>query len=171
MNPGCFRKKHDKASGKPHCAIANQHLALSAKRIGAQRRTKVALWCILCSCCSWWKGTPQDEATLSSEEIKPIALPIVELRLGEGISQLVSRNNRNLLEWFKAAFGLLPNCCKGWFWVIFLSRKPQKPPWSLIYSTTALYDIFMEIFSHKPNYAWSHIAAPAASLYPKQNRR
>jgi len=32
MNPGHFRKKHDKASGKPHHAIANQHFALSAKK-------------------------------------------------------------------------------------------------------------------------------------------
>jgi len=32
------------------------------------------------------KGTSWDEVTLSSEEIKPIALSAVELRLAEGIS-------------------------------------------------------------------------------------
>ena len=31
------------------------------------------------------KGTSQDEVTLSSEEIKPIALVVIELRLSEGI--------------------------------------------------------------------------------------
>jgi len=36
------------------------------------------------------KGTSQDEATLSSEEIKPVALSIVELCSAEGISQLAS---------------------------------------------------------------------------------
>jgi len=32
------------------------------------------------------KGTSQDEATLNSEEIKPIAVPIPESCLAEGIS-------------------------------------------------------------------------------------
>jgi len=35
-------------------------------------------------------GTSEDEAMSSSEEIKPVALSIVELCLAEGISQLVS---------------------------------------------------------------------------------
>jgi len=43
-----------------------------------------------------------DEVTLSSEEIKPVALSIVELCLAEGMSQLVSwqkiQLNRNLLR-------------------------------------------------------------------------
>ena len=40
MDPRHFRKKHDKASGKLHRAIANRHLALSAKILtGTQRRT------------------------------------------------------------------------------------------------------------------------------------
>jgi len=34
-------------------------------------------------------GTSRDEATLSSEEIKPVAIAIIELCLSEGISQLV----------------------------------------------------------------------------------
>jgi len=32
-----------------------------------------------------------DEVTLNSEEITPIALAIIELRLSEGISKLVSK--------------------------------------------------------------------------------
>ena len=43
MNP--LEKQHDKASGKPHRAIENQHLALSVKRNETQRRTKVVLRC------------------------------------------------------------------------------------------------------------------------------
>ena len=42
------------------------------------------------------KGTSLDEATLNSEEIKPVAIAIIELRLSvgirEGVSQSVSRN-------------------------------------------------------------------------------
>jgi len=70
MNLCRFRK----ASGKPFHVIINQHLALSAKRTGTMM---LAMYV--------------DEATLSSEEIKPIALSIVELCLAEGISQSVSR--------------------------------------------------------------------------------
>ena len=33
------------------------------------------------------KGMSQDEATLNSEKIKPIALAVIELRLPEGIRQ------------------------------------------------------------------------------------
>jgi len=36
------------------------------------------------------KGTSRDEATSNSKKIKPIALAIIELRLSEGIRQLVS---------------------------------------------------------------------------------
>ena len=38
------------------------------------------------------KGTPRDEATLNSEEIKPVAIAIIELRLSEGISKSVSQS-------------------------------------------------------------------------------
>ena len=37
------------------------------------------------SCFGWQKGTSQDEATLSSEEIKPVALASISLCLSEGI--------------------------------------------------------------------------------------
>ena len=36
------------------------------------------------------KGTSWAEATSNSEKIKPVALAIIELRLSEGIRQLVS---------------------------------------------------------------------------------
>ena len=38
------------------------------------------------------KGTYQAEATSNSEKIKPIALPIIEFRLSEGISQSVKNS-------------------------------------------------------------------------------
>ena len=41
------------------------------------------------SSCGWRKGASQDEAMLSSEEIKPLTLAISELCLCEGISQIV----------------------------------------------------------------------------------
>ena len=45
------------------------------------------------SCFGWQKGTSQDEATLSSEEIKPVALAIISLHLSEGIvSQSVNQS-------------------------------------------------------------------------------
>jgi len=44
------------------------------------------------SCCGWQKGTSQDEATLNSEEIKPVALAIIELCLSEDLSQSVSQS-------------------------------------------------------------------------------
>ena len=56
-----------------------------------QRRTKVTPYCLLCGYCGWRKGMSQEEAMLSSEEIKPVALSIVELCLAEGIIQLVSQ--------------------------------------------------------------------------------
>jgi len=43
------------------------------------------------SCSSWRKGTSQDEATLNSEEIKLIALEVIELRLSAD-SQIASQS-------------------------------------------------------------------------------
>jgi len=57
------------------------------ERMGDQRGTKVAPWCKHCSCCGWWIGTSQDKATLISEEIKSLALAVLELCLSEGISK------------------------------------------------------------------------------------
>ena len=38
------------------------------------------------------KSTSQDEVLLNSEEIKPIALAVIELCLSEGINQIVSQS-------------------------------------------------------------------------------
>ena len=93
------------ATGKPHHAITNQHLALSVKRTGTQRGTKSSPRYMYCMYCGWQKGTSRDEATSNSEEIKPIALSIVKLCLDGGISQLVSQHNilvnRNILKFHR----------------------------------------------------------------------
>jgi len=44
------------------------------------------------SYCGWPKGTSLDEATLNSEEIKPVTIAIIELRLSEHISKGVSQS-------------------------------------------------------------------------------
>ena len=46
----------------------------------------------------WQKDTSRDEATLNSEEIKPLALAVIELRLSEGISQIRSQIVSQLVE-------------------------------------------------------------------------
>ena len=71
------------------------HLVLSAKRTGTQWRTKVSLWCMHCTACSWRKGTSQHEAMSNSEEIKSVATSIAELCLAEGsewVSEGVSQH-------------------------------------------------------------------------------
>ena len=41
----------------------------------------------------WYaKGTSRDEAMSNSEKIKPVAVAIIELRLSEGISQLLTQS-------------------------------------------------------------------------------
>ena len=60
-------------------ATTNQHLELSAKRNGTQRRTKVSALHVL-------QYAKMNKATLNSERIKPVALAIIELHLSEGIS-------------------------------------------------------------------------------------
>ena len=80
---------------KPLCATVDQHLALSAKRNGPQRRTIV---CPLCEHCTKYivpynaPCTCQAEVTSSSTKIKHIALAIIELHLSEGISQSVNQS-------------------------------------------------------------------------------
>ena len=59
------------------------------KRNGVQKRTKVSFGGTMLqalSCCSWQKGMSRDDATLNSEEIKPVAITVIELRLSEAIS-------------------------------------------------------------------------------------
>ena len=70
---------------------ANRHLHSKGERNTAHRRTKVSfrrtmiqalellLWLVI--------STPQDEATLNSEEIKAVAIAIIDLHLSEGISK------------------------------------------------------------------------------------
>ena len=48
------------------------------RKMGAQRVSKAASWCKRCSCCGWRKGTSWDEAMLISEEIKSLALAVLE---------------------------------------------------------------------------------------------
>ena len=70
---------------------------------------------------------------LNSEEIKPIALAVIELHLSEGISQIVSQSfltNAIMLSESKYLADFLGG---------FLGKKPQTlliP----IYNTTVLYD-------------------------------
>jgi len=60
------------------------------------------------SYCSWQKGMSQDKVTLCTEEIKFVALSIVELRPCEGISLLLEKPvkqellkfHSSLLYWF-----------------------------------------------------------------------
>ena len=54
------------------------------------------------------KGTPWDKVTLSNEEIKPIALSTVELRLAEGISLLVKfSSERSFITTYWKGLGLI----------------------------------------------------------------
>ena len=81
-----------KSSMKPRSSTTtNCHLRSSEERNGEQRLALVEPWCKHWSCSSWWKSTSWDEATLNSEEIKPITLVIIELCLSEGVSQSVSQ--------------------------------------------------------------------------------
>ena len=67
-----------------------QHQALSVKRIGTQRRTKVVHdTCIACLAVDEKAHlkTKQREEKENREEIKSVATSIVELRLAEGISE------------------------------------------------------------------------------------
>jgi len=65
---------------------------------GEQRLALVEPWCKQWSCCSWWKGTPPDEAMLNSKEIKPVAIAIIELRLSERISKGVNQSVRRKFD-------------------------------------------------------------------------
>ena len=80
---------------------------------GEQRWALVEPWCKQWSCCGCQKGTSPDEATLNIEEINPVAIAIIELRLSERISKGVSQSvgirlnteflkfHNNFLEWIK----------------------------------------------------------------------
>jgi len=59
---------------------------LSAKRTGTQKRTEHHHDACYAAAVGVRKGTSLNEVTSSSEEIKPIALSLVELCLGQGKS-------------------------------------------------------------------------------------
>ena len=85
-----------KSSRKPRSgATTNCHLCSNGERNVEQRRTKVSFDRTMIRELERQrlaKGTSWDEATLNSEEIKPIALAVIELRLSEGIIQIVSQS-------------------------------------------------------------------------------
>jgi len=70
---------------------------LSAKRAGTKEdkgsTMVLTMWLLWLA-----KGTSRDKVTLSSEEIKPVALSIVEACLAEGISQSVSQLIENSIR-------------------------------------------------------------------------
>ena len=68
-----------------HHTTVNQHLGLSAKRDGSQRRTKSMLCALYVL--QYAKGTSRDRAMLNSEKIKPVALVVIESHLPKGIRQ------------------------------------------------------------------------------------
>ena len=74
----------------------NRHLCGKGERNGVQRRAKVNFsrtMMLALELLQWRKGTSPDEATLNSEEIKPVAIAIIELRLSEGISKKIRLNS------------------------------------------------------------------------------
>ena len=77
-----MEEKHDKASGKPHCAIRNQHLVNELEYKGGQREVHDTHVCKL-HILQLVKSMSQNEARSSSEEIKPVALSIA---MAEGIT-------------------------------------------------------------------------------------
>ena len=53
------------------------------------------------------KGTSRAAVMSNSEQIKPIAVAIIELRLSEGISQLLSQSVENFIKFFLFCSNLL----------------------------------------------------------------
>jgi len=58
----------------------------------------VELCCKHWSSCGWQKGTSSNEATLNSNKNKSVAIAVVDLRLSEGISWLVSQSVSQSVE-------------------------------------------------------------------------
>ena len=54
--------------------------------------TKVVPLCKQCSRCGLWIGTSRDKVMLISEEIKSVALAVLELYMSEYISKSVGRS-------------------------------------------------------------------------------
>jgi len=88
-NQGSHHEKYRQFSlhkGSYHVQTSNQHFSLLAKMNGTQRRMLVSPWRIHYTYCGMPIGTSRAEATLNSENVKPIALAVIELCLTEGIS-------------------------------------------------------------------------------------
>jgi len=62
---------------------ANCHLYVVVKKKWGHKGSTMIQHC---SCCGWWKGTFWDKVTLINEEIKSLALAILELCCSDGIS-------------------------------------------------------------------------------------
>ena len=78
----------------------NRHILGSGKRSQEQRLALVEPWCEHWSYSGWRKGTSRDEATLNSEEIKPINTwrsDFVGVILTVGTSTCHRRQGRTLL--------------------------------------------------------------------------
>ena len=136
--------KRDKTSRKPHHAIANRYLVLSAKITGTQKRTKVAQWCLLCSYCGWWM-------TSNTEEIKACIPFHCWVMLGwrhqsatQSVSQLVENSVKSVnfvatswrvrmdLKMF-LVLAMPYQCCQTEIWDWFLGDIfGLKTLWSLI---------------------------------------
>jgi len=64
--------------GSHHVQQPNQHFSLSAKMNGTQRRTPISPWRMHCTYCGMPNGTCQGEAMLNSQNIKPVAIAVIE---------------------------------------------------------------------------------------------
>jgi len=76
----CCFINYNSYTGESRCVHAI-FIELTYVRLRKEMGGNVANW----SAFGWWKGTSLDEATLNSEEIKAIALAVMELCLSEGI--------------------------------------------------------------------------------------
>jgi len=81
-----------KSSMRPQSGTTiNRHLCSSEERNGEQRRKKVSISRTMMQVLELQQLAKRhislDEVTLDSEEIKPIALVVIELHLSEGVSQ------------------------------------------------------------------------------------
>ena len=85
--------------GKPSCATSKSTLfAVSKDEWDTKEDTGKSMKNTLYTYCGMPKGTCRAKATSNSEKIKPIALAVIELRLSEGIDQLLSQSLENAVK-------------------------------------------------------------------------
>ena len=82
---------------------------LTPRAVSQKRKTKVSPWRVHCMYCGMPTGTSQAEITSNSENIKPVALPVIELHLSEGISQSVIQQKFHQIIFFYS----IEICLKG----------------------------------------------------------